>query len=59
MGCFGIGVGRLMGTITEISNDANGIIWYRKQSRLTKFISLASRAKKENHHNCLETFTIK
>ena len=27
MGCFGIGVGRLMGTITEISNDANGIIW--------------------------------
>ena len=27
MGCYGIGVGRLMGTIVEISNDANGIIW--------------------------------
>lgn len=27
MGCYGIGVGRLMGTIVEISNDTNGIIW--------------------------------
>lgn len=27
MGCYGIGVSRLMGTIVEISNDANGIIW--------------------------------
>ena len=27
MGCYGIGIGRLMGTIVEISNDANGIIW--------------------------------
>ena len=27
MGCYGIGVGRLMGTIAETSNDANGIIW--------------------------------
>lgn len=27
MGCYGIGVGRLMGTIVETNNDANGIIW--------------------------------
>jgi len=27
MGCYGIGLGRLMGTIVEIHNDDNGIIW--------------------------------
>ena len=27
MGCYGIGVGRLMGTAVEASNDENGIIW--------------------------------
>ncbi|MFH1509698.1 MAG: aminoacyl--tRNA ligase-related protein [Candidatus Nealsonbacteria bacterium] len=27
MGCYGIGLGRLMGTIVEIHNDENGIIW--------------------------------
>jgi len=27
MGCFGIGLQRLMGTIVEISNDKKGIIW--------------------------------
>ncbi|MFH1766992.1 MAG: His/Gly/Thr/Pro-type tRNA ligase C-terminal domain-containing protein, partial [Patescibacteria group bacterium] len=27
MGCYGIGPGRLMGTIVEVSNDKNGIIW--------------------------------
>ncbi len=27
MGCYGIGVGRLMGTIVEISHDKDGIIW--------------------------------
>jgi prolyl-tRNA synthetase len=27
MGCYGIGVGRLMGTIAEISHDDKGIIW--------------------------------
>ena len=27
MGCYGIGLGRLMGTAVEISNDENGIIW--------------------------------
>ncbi len=27
MGCYGIGLGRLMGTIAEISHDEKGIIW--------------------------------
>jgi len=27
MGCYGIGVGRLMATIAEINHDNNGIIW--------------------------------
>jgi len=27
MGCYGIGVGRLMGTIAEVRHDDNGVIW--------------------------------
>jgi prolyl-tRNA synthetase len=27
MGCYGIGLGRVLGTIVEINNDENGIIW--------------------------------
>jgi len=27
MGCYGIGVSRLVGTIVEASHDGNGIIW--------------------------------
>ena len=27
MGCYGIGLGRLMGTAVEVSNDESGIIW--------------------------------
>jgi len=27
MGCYGIGLGRLMGAIVETNNDKNGIIW--------------------------------
>ena len=27
MGCYGIGIGRLMGTIVEISHDNRGILW--------------------------------
>lgn len=30
MGCYGIGVGRLMATIVEVFNDFNGIIWPEK-----------------------------
>lgn len=27
MGCYGIGVGRLMATIAEVHNDADGLLW--------------------------------
>lgn len=27
MGCYGIGLGRLMGTIVEVLSDMNGIVW--------------------------------
>jgi len=27
MGCYGIGIGRLMGTIVEVSHDEKGIVW--------------------------------
>jgi len=27
MGCYGIGLGRLMGTVSEVHNDEKGIIW--------------------------------
>ena len=27
MGCYGIGISRLMGAIAEIHNDQNGLIW--------------------------------
>jgi prolyl-tRNA synthetase len=27
MGCYGIGIGRLMGTVVEVSHDEDGIIW--------------------------------
>jgi len=30
MGCYGIGIGRLMGTIVEVLSDAKGIVWPRE-----------------------------
>ncbi len=27
MGCYGIGIGRMMGAITQMHNDEKGIIW--------------------------------
>jgi prolyl-tRNA synthetase len=27
MGCYGIGLGRLMGAVVEVNNDEKGIIW--------------------------------
>jgi len=41
MGCYGIGLGRLMGAIVEIHNDENGIIWPKSVSPFqTHLISL-------------------
>ena len=30
MGCYGIGISRLMGAIAEIHNDQNGLIWHKE-----------------------------
>ena len=27
MGCYGIGLGRLMGTVVEVLSDDKGIVW--------------------------------
>lgn len=32
MGCYGIGLGRLMGTIVEVSHDKDGIIWTKSST---------------------------
>lgn len=32
MGCYGIGLGRLMGTIVEVSHDQDGIIWTKNST---------------------------
>ncbi len=29
MGCYGLGLGRLLGTVAEISSDENGLVWPR------------------------------
>lgn len=34
MGCYGIGLGRLLGTIVEINSDQQGIIWPKTVSPL-------------------------
>ncbi|MBU0476473.1 proline--tRNA ligase [Patescibacteria group bacterium] len=35
MGCYGIGLGRLMATVVEVNNDSNGIIWPREIAPFT------------------------
>lgn len=32
MGCYGIGLGRVMGAVAEISNDSKGVIWPKEVS---------------------------
>ena len=38
MGSYGIGPGRLMGTIVELQSDAKGIVWPKEIAR-SQFIS--------------------
>lgn len=48
MGCYGIGVSRLMATIAEIHNDANGLIWPASVTPWeVHLISLAKHADEE------------
>ncbi len=49
MGCYGIGLGRLMGTIAEVFNDKNGLIWSQSISPfLIHLIYLPSSDKEKN-----------
>lgn len=49
MGCYGIGLGRLMGTIVEIYNDERGIIWPESVAPFkVHLISITSRDEKVN-----------
>lgn len=47
MGSYGIGPGRLMGTIVEIFNDENGIIWPKAISPFSIHLISLSGGKKE------------
>jgi prolyl-tRNA synthetase len=47
MGCFGIGLGRLMGTIVEANHDEKGIVWPKTTAPfLVHLISLGSGQEK-------------
>ncbi|MDD5145893.1 MAG: His/Gly/Thr/Pro-type tRNA ligase C-terminal domain-containing protein [Candidatus Pacebacteria bacterium] len=49
MGCYGIGLGRLMGTIVEIYNDEKGIIWPKEVSPFSvHLIAIESSEKVKN-----------
>ncbi|HHE76589.1 MAG TPA: hypothetical protein ENL27_01240 [Candidatus Parcubacteria bacterium] len=46
MGCYGIGLGRLMATIVEVNNDEKGIIWPKETAPfLIHLVSLAKNKK--------------
>ena len=49
MGCYGLGLGRLMATIIEIHNDKNGIIWPKQVAPFDiHLISIGSVGKQAN-----------
>lgn len=47
MGCYGIGLDRLMGTIVETNNDENGIIWPKNIAPYQVHLLLLSPQEKE------------
>ncbi len=64
MGCFGIGLDRLMGTVVEVSNDKNGIIWpaniapFRAHLILLKLEDASVRQEAENIYHALQKANI-
>ena len=46
MGSYGIGVGRLMGTIAEVLSDENGLIWPRSVAPFQAHLLIVSEDKK-------------
>ena len=49
MGCYGIGISRLMGAIVELNSDDKGLVWPREVSPFD--IHLISLSKTENYAN--------
>jgi len=47
MGCYGIGLGRLMGAVVEVCNDERGIVWPKELSPFDIHLVLGSYEKKE------------
>ncbi|MDP6704546.1 MAG: His/Gly/Thr/Pro-type tRNA ligase C-terminal domain-containing protein [archaeon] len=47
MGCYGIGLGRLMGTVVEIHHDDNGIIWPKEIAPFSVHIVALTGGEKE------------
>ena len=55
MGCYGIGLSRLMGTIVEVSSDERGIIWPEEVAPFrVHLISLKQNEQAEKIYNSLE-----
>ena len=47
MGCYGIGLGRIMGSVVEVHNDEKGIIWPKELAPFhIHLIALESKDKK-------------
>ena len=52
MGCYGIGISRLMGVIVELNNDENGIIWPETVAPFkVHLLSLGENEKAEEIYN--------
>lgn len=50
MGCYGIGLGRVMGTIAEVCHDDRGIIWPKEVAPFTvHLIQVAAKDAEENN----------
>ncbi len=47
MGCYGIGLGRLLATIVEVNNDENGIVWPESVSPYDIHLISIGETKKE------------
>ncbi len=47
MGCYGIGIGRLMGAIVEVSHDQDGIIWPKSVAPFDVYLIDLGNTKKE------------
>ena len=59
MGCYGIGVGRLLASIVEVSHDKNGIIWPKNIAPFQIHLVLLNNEKKiiEQANKIYQNFT--